>query len=40
VRGRRLDPERVGMIHFVGFLLLMGLMLAVTYSDLRAALLG
>jgi len=40
VRGRRLDPERVNMVHFVGFLLLMGLMLAVTCGDLRAGLLG
>ncbi|MBY6278175.1 RIP metalloprotease RseP [Symbiobacterium thermophilum] len=40
VRGRRLDPERVNMVHFFGFLLLMGLILVVTYGDLRAAILG
>lgn len=40
VRGRKLDPERVNMVHFFGFLLLMGLILVVTYGDLRAAILG
>lgn len=33
VRGRRLDPRRESMVHFVGFLLLIGLMLVTTYSD-------
>lgn len=40
VRGRKLDPERVNMVHFFGFLLLMGLILVVTYGDLRAVILG
>jgi len=40
IRGRKLDPERVNMVHFFGFLLLMGLILVVTYGDLRAAILG
>ncbi|WP_374713304.1 M50 family metallopeptidase [Symbiobacterium terraclitae] len=40
VRGRRLDPEFVGMAHFFGLLLLVGLTLVVTYGDLRAAILG
>ncbi len=34
VRGRRLNPQRENMVHFVGFLLLIGLMLVVAYSDL------
>nr|WP_209465873.1 M50 family metallopeptidase [Symbiobacterium terraclitae] len=40
IRGRKLDPERVNMVHFFGFLLLMGLILVVTYGDLRSAILG
>jgi len=40
IRGRRLDPERVNMVHFVGFLLLMGLILVVTYGDLKNAIMG
>jgi len=40
VRGRKLDPERVNMVHFVGFLLLMGLILVVTWGDLQAVLWG
>jgi len=40
IRGRKLDPERVSMVHFFGFLLLMGLILVVTYADLRAMILG
>lgn len=34
VRGRRLDPQRENMVHFVGFLLLIGLMLVVTYGEI------
>jgi len=33
-RGRRLDPQRENMVHFVGFLLLIGLMLVVTYGEI------
>jgi len=33
VRGRRLDPQRENMVHFVGFLLLIGLMVVITYSE-------
>lgn len=33
LRGKPLNPERENMIHLVGFVLLMGLMLAVTYKD-------
>ena len=33
LRGKPLNPEKENMIHLVGFVLLMGLMLAVTYKD-------
>lgn len=33
IRGRKLDPNRENMVHFVGFLLLIGLMIVITYSD-------
>jgi regulator of sigma E protease len=36
VRGRRVSPEREGMIHMVGFMLLLGLMLFITVRDLSA----
>ncbi|HEY3368557.1 MAG TPA: M50 family metallopeptidase [Symbiobacteriaceae bacterium] len=32
-RGRRLDPQRENMVHFVGFLILVGLMVVITYSE-------
>ncbi|AET70043.1 putative membrane-associated Zn-dependent protease [Desulfosporosinus orientis DSM 765] len=34
LRGKPLNPEKENMIHLVGFVLLMGLMLAVTYKDI------
>jgi regulator of sigma E protease len=33
VRGRKVDPARENVIHFVGFLLLIGLMLVITYQE-------
>ncbi len=33
-RGRPIDEEKEGMVHFVGFILLIGLMLFVTYKDI------
>lgn len=33
LRGKPLNPEKENMIHLVGFVLLMGLMIAVTYKD-------
>lgn len=33
VRGRRVDPQRENMVHFVGFVLLIGLMIWVAYQD-------
>lgn len=35
VRGKPLNPEKEGFIHFIGFVLLMGLILFVTFFDLR-----
>ncbi len=37
IRGRRVSPEREGMIHMVGFMLLLGLMLLITVRDLSSA---
>ncbi len=34
VTKRPIPPEREGMIHFIGFLILLGLMLLVTYQDI------
>lgn len=36
VRGRRVSPEREGMIHMIGFALLLGLMLLITVNDLSS----
>lgn len=33
-RGRRMNPHRENMIHFVGFVLLLGLMFALTWAEL------
>lgn len=33
VRGKPISPEKEGMVHFVGFVLLMGLMVLVLYND-------
>jgi regulator of sigma E protease len=37
VRGRRVNPEREGMIHMVGFMLLLGLLVLVTVRDITTA---
>jgi regulator of sigma E protease len=34
LRGRRIDPEREGTIHLIGFALLLTLMLLITYQDI------
>ncbi|ANE48966.1 RIP metalloprotease RseP [Paenibacillus swuensis] len=34
VRGRPVDPNRESMVHFIGFAMIMILMLAVTYNDI------
>lgn len=35
IRGKRVDPEREGMVHFVGLMLLMVLMVVVMFNDIR-----
>lgn len=34
LRGKPLDPEKEGIIHFVGFVILMALMIFISYNDL------
>ncbi|MFZ5828192.1 MAG: M50 family metallopeptidase [Bacillota bacterium] len=34
VRGRRLDPQRENMVHFIGMMVLLGLIVVVTYGDI------
>lgn len=35
LRGRRINPEREGFVHMVGFMLLLGLMVYITVQDIR-----
>lgn len=35
VRGKPMDPEKEGYIHFIGFVLLMGLMVLILFNDIR-----
>lgn len=35
IRGRRLDPEKEGMVHFVGMMMLFAFMLFVVFNDVR-----
>jgi regulator of sigma E protease len=37
IRGRRVSPEREGLIHMVGFMFLLGLMLLITVQDISSA---
>jgi regulator of sigma E protease len=34
IRGKAINPEREAMIHFMGFVLLMGLMIFILYNDI------
>jgi regulator of sigma E protease len=34
LRGKPIKPEREGMVHFIGFMLLIGLIILVTYNDI------
>jgi regulator of sigma E protease len=34
IRGRRIEPEREGMVHLVGMLLLLGLIVLITIQDI------
>ena len=36
LRGRRIAPEKEGVIHLVGFILLLGLMVVITINDIRS----
>lgn len=35
IRRKRIDPDKEGMVHFVGFMLLMALMVFVLFNDIR-----
>ncbi|HLR40586.1 MAG TPA: RIP metalloprotease RseP, partial [Virgibacillus sp.] len=35
VRGKPIDPQKEGIVHFIGFALLMLLMLVVTWNDIQ-----
>lgn len=35
IRGKRVDPEKEGMVHFVGLMLLMALMVFVMFNDVK-----
>lgn len=36
IRGRRVNPEREGLVHMVGFMLLLGLMVMITIRDIAS----
>ncbi|MFN8487114.1 MAG: RIP metalloprotease RseP [Caldilineaceae bacterium] len=40
LRGRRINPEREGFVHMVGFMLLLGLLVYITVQDLRSTPVG
>jgi regulator of sigma E protease len=35
IRGKRVPPEKEGVVHFVGIVLLLGLMVFITFNDIR-----
>jgi len=35
LRGKPIDPERENMVHFVGFIMLMALLVLITFKDLQ-----
>lgn len=35
IRGKKVDPEKEGLVHFIGFVLLMVLMVAVMFNDIK-----
>ena len=35
IRGKRVDPDKEGMVHFVGMLLLFALMIIVMFNDIK-----
>jgi len=34
IRGKPIPPEREGLVHYIGFVILMGLLLLITYNDI------
>ncbi|MCX6045575.1 MAG: RIP metalloprotease RseP [Chloroflexi bacterium] len=40
LRGRRINPEREGFVHMVGFMLLLGLLVYITVQDIRTTPIG
>ena len=35
IRGKRVDPDKEGMVHFIGLMLLLALMVIVMFNDIR-----
>ncbi len=35
IRGKPIDPQKEGVVHFIGFALLMVLMIVVTWNDIQ-----
>lgn len=40
IRGKRVDPDKEGMVHFIGLMLLLGLMVLVMFNDIRKLFIG
>jgi regulator of sigma E protease len=40
IRGRRIAPEKEGLVHLVGFAMLIGLMFVIAFNDIRRILDG
>ena len=35
VRGKKVDPEKEGMVHFIGIMILFALMILIMFNDIR-----
>ena len=35
IRGKRIDPDKEGMVHFIGMMLLFAFMLFIIFNDVR-----
>lgn len=40
IRGRKVDPDKEGMVHFVGMMILFGIMILVVFNDIRKIFMG
>lgn len=40
IRGKRVDPDKEGMVHFVGMMLLFALMIVIMFNDVRKLFIG